>query len=104
MSYHDIEKGWIRLMDDWKNGNERENEFWRKTMEDVRKSGKTKQAYVRELCEKNRRKNEEKFRKLDNKDTPKTERAIILCEYISIAIPLALTGYVYNPFNKRRKK
>jgi len=108
MTYHDIEKGWGRLMDDWKNGNEREKEIWRKIMEDIRKSGKNKQAYIRELCEKNRRKNEEKFRKLDNKNTSDTERAIILCEYISIAFPMALIGYVYNPLNKptnwRKKK
>lgn len=52
---------------------------------------------------KNRRKDREKFRKLDNKNISDTERAIILCEYISIAIPLALTGYVYNPLNKKTK-
>ncbi|MCK4365725.1 MAG: hypothetical protein KAW45_06715 [Thermoplasmatales archaeon] len=104
MPYHDIERGWYKLMDDWKNGTEREKEIRRKIMEGIKRSGKTPQEYVRELCEKNKRKNEKRFRKLDKKNTPNIERAIILCEYIGTAFPLALAGYVYNPFNKKRKK
>lgn len=91
-------------MNDLKKGDEREKEIRRKIMEGIGRSGKTPQDYVRELCEKNRRKNEKKFRKLDNKNTLDTERAIILCDYISNAFPLALAGYAYNPFNKKRKK
>ena len=108
MSYDDIIRGWNRLNNDWKNGSEKEKEIYRKINEGIRKSGKSNQAYIQDLCEKNRRKNEAKFRKLDDKDTDDVERAIILCEYFSIAFPLALTGYVYNPLHKpinwRKKK
>jgi hypothetical protein len=104
MSYSNIDRGWELLRKAMKEGNERDRENWRNIMGDIRRSGKTYQTYVSELCEKNRRNNEEKFRKLDDSKTDDLERAIILCEYLGIAIPLALTGYVYNPFNKKRKR
>lgn len=100
MPYQDIMRGWNRLMNDWKSGNEQEKKIWKNIMDDIERSRKTHQAYIQDLCERNRRKNEEKFRKLDNEDTDDLERAIILCEYFSIAFPLALAGYVYNPLNK----
>ena len=104
MSYNDINRGLELLRKAMKEGSERDRENWRNIKERCDKTQKTYQTYVRELCEKNRRKNEEKFRKLDDSKTDDFERAIILCEYFSIAVPLALTGYVYNPFHKKRKK
>lgn len=104
MSYNDINRGWELLRKAMEEGNERDRKNWRNIMVDCEKTRKTYQAYVRELCEKNRRKDEEEFRKLDKPNTPDVERAIILCKYFCIAVPLALTGYVYDPFSKKRKK
>ena len=104
MSYYDIYRSWERIMKTLKEGNERERETWKKIMKDCKKARKTTQDYVKELCEKNRRKDEEEFNKLNNLKTPKLERDIILCKYFCIAMPLALTGYEYNPFHKSRKK
>ncbi len=104
MSYNDINRSLELLRKAMKEGSQRDRENWRNIMNDCERTRKTYQGYVRELCEKNRRKDEEKFRKLDNPETDDLERAIILCEYFGIAIPLALTGYVYNPFNKKRKR
>ena len=111
MSYPNIERGWNKLMDDLKKGDERDKEIWRKIMKDIRKSGKTSQGYVRELCEKNRRKNEEKIKKLESEDTDDLERWIILTELLGTYGLLALTGYVpsflqkkYNEMVKKRKK
>jgi hypothetical protein len=100
MSYDDINRGWERLREAMKEGDERERATWKRIMDDSEQARKTQQNYVRELCEKNRKENEEKFRKLDDSETSDLERAIILCEYLGIAIPLALTGYVYNPLKK----
>jgi hypothetical protein len=104
MSYDDINRGWELIRKAMNEGNEQERKNLRNIMNHCEQTRRTHQEYIKELCEKNRRKNEEKFRKLDDKKTSDLERAIILCEYIGIAFPLALTGYVYDPFNKRKKK
>ena len=107
MSYDDIYRSWRRINKAMKEGNERDRENWRKIIGDCEKTRKTQEDLIREICDKNRRKNEEKFKKLNDPNTPDLERDIILCEYFCIAIPMALTGHVYNlhePSNRRRKK
>ena len=111
MSYNDIYRSWERIMKAMSEGNERDKKNWRKIMKDCEKTGKTTQKYIRELCEKNRRENEEKFKKLENKDTSDLERWIILTEFFGTYGLLGLTGYVpsflqrkhYEIVKKRKK-
>lgn len=98
-------------MSDMKKGDERDREKWRKISEGIRRSGKTTQGFVRELFERNRRKEEEKIKKLESKYTSDLERWIILTEFLGTYGLLGLTGYVpsflqkkYNEMVKKRKK
>lgn len=111
MSYPNIENGWNRLMNDLKKGDERDKEIWKKIMKDIKRSGKTTQGYIGELCERNRRNNEEKIKKLEDENTEDLERWIILTEFFGTYGLMGLTGYVpsflqrkYYERVKKRKK
>lgn len=98
-------------MSDMKKGDERDRENWRKIREEIRRSGKTTQGYIRELCERNRRNEEEEIKKLESEDTDDLERWIILTKFLGTYGLLGLTGYVpsflqrkYYERVKKRKK
>jgi hypothetical protein len=111
MSYDDIYRSWGRIMNGMRKGDERDRENRRAINDYFRKNNLTPEILIRELCEKNRRNNEEKIKKLEGNNISDLERWIILTEFLGTYGLLGLTGYVpsflkrkYDEIVKKRKK